>query len=255
MEEKNQDSLQGYILPFSFTPKAKLLLGLALFLIVLTIIPLSVLLTKNNKQPASTSVKNLPSQLKDSGANAEFISTYQGNLKDAILLDGVDKEDYKKIYNIVQGISLEYSKTHNPKLRELISEIGEYAKVNIPSQYKQNDFVVLCSDEKCGKLEYDPQLNELKDGIEKSNLGTNKKTILDALYDASIVSSQNTEAEKNRKNDNLLFAYDILKTEEEKGSSTAGEFKNRLLEYLEKITPGITEKLNKPKDTGSSPNR
>lgn len=214
------------------------------FLIIVSVILLIVVIfiigspQKANKSQLQIEADGLSSQLAASSSNQSFVAVYKRALEE-VPKKGNEKAQYKAIFNLVQGISGEYANSHNPALRQLIEEIGVFAQKNYATDYKKMDFFVLCSDEKCGKLSYDPAILEIKQITEKSDVGPNKTAILGSLYDASITSAGTSDADKNRVTDNLTFALRLFHQEAVKGNVVAKDLETKLLTYLKKSVPSF----------------
>ena len=96
-----------------------------------------------------------------SGESKEFIGNYQKQIK-KIQSEKDSASQYKLTYNLAQGFLAQYSADHNPKLRLLEEKLSDYARVNFSSSYEAPAFSVLCLDSECGKLEYTPELAEIR---------------------------------------------------------------------------------------------
>jgi len=227
-------SLSGRVRPF---------LGLRLLLIISAILLLVVVFVIGfpqvpKKSQLQKQIDVLVQELKASSGNTQFASITSSSLN-RVPLFATKLEQYKQLYNLTQGISAEYAETHNPKIRVLIGHINEFARNEYPAYYQKSGFFVLCLDEECGKLKYDPEILAIKKSVEASNMGVNKETILSALYNASIIAEGTSGAEINRKRDSLIFALLGLHDEAEKGNVTAKQSEQKLTDYFKKMIPNF----------------
>ena len=63
-----------------------------------------------------------------------------------------DKEKYEALQRLSYYFSAEYSRTHNPKIKEYNDTVlNEFAKENYNDFYNQSHFRILCSDTICGQ--------------------------------------------------------------------------------------------------------
>lgn len=218
-----------------FGPRFLVIVSVILLIVVLFVIGFPEGSKKSHLQLQADQLSN---QLAASSKNQSFVAIYKRALAE-VPKKGDEKAQYKAIFNLVQGISAEYANSHNPALRQLIEEIGVFAQRNYQADYKKTDFSVLCSDEQCGKLLYDPVILEIKQITENSDVGQNKTAILGSLYDASITSAGTSEADKNRVNDSLMFALRLFHQEAVKGDVVVKDLESKLLTYLKKSIPGF----------------
>ena len=219
-------------------PRLVLAVFLAVVLILLVAAFAVAYPTISKKYKLQSEIKILSEKLSKSSDNQSFIEIYRRALLD--VPKGPDaKAQYKKVFNLIQGIEAEYGKSHDPRLRELIGSIKDFSQKNLPDYYQDEDFFVLCLDTQCAKLEYKPEILEIKNEAEKVDLGLNKEALLNALYNASLSSEGTTDAERDREWDNLAFVLDILHKEAQTGSIQAKDLETKLLDYLQKSYPNF----------------
>lgn len=217
----------------SFGPQFSLLVTVVLFLIVVFVLGF---FEETKKSPIQAEVSVLSGELAKSGEDQLFVQIAQRVLSD-VAKEGDGKTQYKAVFDLAQGVSARYSDSHNPKLRGFMESLGVFARKSYPSYYQESDFFVLCADEECAKLVYKPEILEIKNEAEKIDLGLNKEGVLNALYNASLVSGGTTLAESDREVDNLGFALSILHTEAENGNASARNLETKLFSYLKRTYP------------------
>ena len=213
----------------------KLLLFLASVIILATIIPLILLyfflpsketriLSKNIETQKELYAKNLPLEEVDKN-----ISIFKSNFKSS-------KDRYEALKIIKVYFDIAYYSNSSPELRELIESLDIYASGNLNKEYRKIDFIVICSDEKCG--EKTPQeIESIIQEIDSSSINDAiKKIIIQDLRSTSHQSSENKDAKLNK-----IFGYTsamvtLMKLKDPKASESAlkiREFVNKT--YGEKI--------------------
>lgn len=224
----NNDPLKDLALGFKLT-----ILGS--IVVILLIIGIFFLGSKDSfKKPSKIEqgIKVLSAQLKSPGVEPSVIANVQKNLDEALLRTD-DIGQYKYLFYASAAGATAYSSSHNPKLREFLEALDNFVSQNYPEFYRKSDFYVLCSDEECGKISIPAEIAKIKEEIEKNDLGLNKQTMLNALYDASlVVENPTTEAEKNRQRDNYLFVLQLLEEEAKRGNQLAASLTKDLENYL-----------------------
>lgn len=214
----------------------KNLLDIRFLLLVFSILLIIVLfligfLTGENagKPKTQTDLEVLSNELAQTGEGATFIDNYQAYIK-KIQNEQDSTAKYKLTFNLAQGFLAQYSADHNPKLRLLEEKLSAYAKVNFGDRYEAGAFSVLCLDTECGKLEYTPEIIEIKKQVESADLGLNKPSILNALENASYVTSD-TKLSKDIEYSSLGAALMLLNIESQSGKTAANDIEKKLLAY------------------------
>lgn len=157
-----------------------------------------------------------------------IVGTIQKNLATASKASSPE-DQYKSLYYASSSGATRYSRSHNPKLREFLVNLDQFAASKYPSLYKKSEFSVNCSDEQCSALNYPGEISNIKLSIEEVDLGINQQTILDILYDAAIAK----EDEVDRKFNDYAFALQIVNQEAANGNEAASEISAKLDNYLE----------------------
>ena len=176
-------------------------------------------------------------QLAQTGEDEKFVQNYQAYIQK--ISEEKDKgAQYQLVFNLAQGFLAQYSEDHNPKLRILEEKFSNFAKDNFPDKYQANEFSVLCLDSECGKLEYTPEIIKIKKQVEAADLGLNKPSILNALENASFVTSD-AEMSKSVEYSSLGAALMLLNLEEQSGKVAAKGISKELLAYTIRRFPGF----------------
>ncbi len=169
----------------------------------------------------------LVADIQSSGEDPSFVRPTTTLFESALKTEDKDKQ-YKYFFQMSTNVATAYGSDHNPKLREFLESLNTFVSSNFPEKYKKTDFYTPCSDEKCGVLNYPPEIVKLKDEIQQSDLGMNKKSMLDALYNAAITDAKDKE---------LQFAYysfvlQLLQKEASKPNNVANNIAHNMENFL-----------------------
>lgn len=239
----NQSAQPSFMLPL----KQKPFLGLFLLLLITSVVFLVIVFLlglqgQGGKSALQGQIDVLASNLKQSEKDPNFVTTYTNALSKVLQEPGA-KAQYKQVFNIAQGAYAFYSANHNPKLREFIATLSAFAQKNYPSYFKAPDFYVLCVDTECAKVVNKPEIVAMRDHAQRTDLGLNKEGILNAFYDATLVSNGTTLAEKGREFNSLSYVLTILRLEVAHGNIAAQGLEDKVLTYLIKNYPDAAKQL------------
>lgn len=184
----------------------------------------------------------LSSQLEQAEVSADILRIYTRALS-TLPVKGEEEVQYKALFNLAQGLILEYQKSHNPKLKDLIKDVDVFVKANYGDLYKSSDFTTPCSDEKCGKLVYPEEIMVLKKEIDAADLKINSQAIDGALYVAFLETGESYD--KYRKVQGISHVIGLLETEIKAGNRVAKRIQTSLIAWAKKNLPDFVNPLEK----------
>lgn len=98
---------------------------------------------------------------------------------------GSEIEKYNALRNLSFYFSAEYSRNHNPKIKEYNDTvINDFAKENFKKLYKKEHFMILCSDPTCGQ-KINPELIEVIRIAKESKIPDYMKVTIDSNLTAA----------------------------------------------------------------------
>lgn len=223
-------------------------MGVLELLVAVSIIFLVTLFFLDSRQNATKSssgitepqVKVLSTELEQAEVSEDILRIYERALN-TLPKKGEEKAQYKALFSLTQGLILEYQKSHNPKLREFIGNLDNFAKANFGDLYQGSDFSAPCNDETCGKLVYPEEIVALKKEIDVANFKINGKAIDDALYVAFLETGK--DSEKYRKVQGVSWVIGLLQTEINEGSEAAVGIQADLIAWAKKNLPDFVNPL------------
>lgn len=78
-------------------------------------------------------------------------------------------EHYKALENITFYFANAYAASHDPKIREFVLSLSDYARKNFPKDYRDGAFNIACSDPTCGEKR-DAELDKIQKEIHESGI-------------------------------------------------------------------------------------
>lgn len=203
-------------------------LGIIFLLILILILTvLSVyFIFKERKSDNSRFSETIYTQLKQNENTKEIPDAFARNLETINSSNKTDEQKYLALRNLFFYYNTEYSRTHDPKIKEFAEKtIGDYAKNNYEKYYTESEFRIPCADPTCGEA-IDKEGEDLIKKINSSGLKDyQKETIITNFKTASYISSDRID---NKKIGMSLVVSQLNRYGDPVASSAAIDLKNYL---------------------------
>lgn len=177
--------------------------------------------------PFDQQINSFVEELTSSGEATLFVQPQVATLKKTP--EEKDRSQQYKLFSYVSaGLGAQYSLDHNPKLRKFLEGLDSYIQENYKDLYKKEDFSVACTDTECGTQNNPPDIQKIRDEIEKSELGLNKDAMVKTLDNAAF----STDSEKDRRFAHYVIVIGLLDSEAKNGNKIAKDIAKELGDYL-----------------------
>lgn len=152
-----------------------------------------------------------------------------------------DEKKYETLRDAFERLTSLYSLTNNPKVNEIVMEIGPFAKENFPKYYKDYHFQYYCQDTTCAE---NPPPNEILDFIEEINASDMPGAVKHSAATNLLNTTFLPEKEKDQIINSFLITYTMLRDGIDFSKTGANKkIANDIFEYIQKRYPEDMKKI------------